>query len=268
MTRPILEARSLSHRYGVSAPEVLRDVTFTIERGELAGIVGPNGAGKSTLLGLLAGFAKPSAGEIALLGRPLGQWRRLDLARKVAYVPQAVPPDVTFTALEVALAGRHPHVGWLGFESANDLAVARRALARLDAARLEDRRLCELSGGEQARVLVARALAQEPELLLLDEPTAFLDVGHRLDLYDRLREENRDRGLTVLVVTHDLNLASEYCGRLLLLDRGALVADGAPSAVLTAERISEVYACRVAVDTNPSTGAPRVTPLPRHVNPA
>ena len=239
-------------------------ITFTLPAGVHAGIVGPNGAGKSTLLKILAGMIDPGEGSVRFQEKPLRDWRRLALAKKLAYVPQSVPADVGYSALDVVLAGRFAHVGYFGLESARDREVARDALARLDALSLADRPLSELSGGEQARVLVARALAQEPELLLLDEPTAFLDVGHRLDLYDRLRDENRRRGLTVLVVTHDLNMASEYCDHVLLLAAGKLVATGTPRDVLTVERIREVYACEVAVDANPATGAPRVTPLPRH----
>jgi len=260
----LFEVDGVSFAYPGSPGDSVRGVRLSIAEREHVGIVGPNGAGKSTLLKLLAGILAPRAGEIRLRGTPLAAWRRLALARELAFVPQSSPADVAFTALEVALAGRFPHVGYFGREGAGDLSRARAALARVDAASLENRIFAELSGGEQARVLVARALAQEPRALLLDEPTAFLDVGHRLDLYDRLREENRDRGLTVVVVTHDLNLAAEYCDRLVLTADGAVVADGPPREVLTEARISEVYKCRVAIDVNPATGAPRVTPLPRH----
>lgn len=260
-----LAVKDLSFRYpgAAAGASALERITFDIAEKSLVGLVGPNGAGKSTLLKLLSGFLVPDAGAIEWEGTPMRDWRRLALARRLAYVPQTAPADIAFTALEVALAGRFPHVGYFGREGARDLEIARAALARLDAAHLADRRYAELSGGEQARVLVARALAQEPAILLLDEPTAFLDVGHRVDLYDRLREENRTRGLTVLVVTHDLNMASEYCDRLVLLSAGKVVADGPPADVLTSERVSEVYACRVAIDRSP-TNAIRVTPLPKH----
>ena len=260
----LLEAASLSFAYDGAPADAVSGVTLSVGEREHVGIVGPNGAGKSTLLKLLAGILRPRAGEVRLRGAPLGAWRRLALAREMAFVPQSAPPDVAFTALEVALAGRFPHVGYFGREGEKDVERARAALARVDATQLASRRFTELSGGEQARVLVARALAQEPRVLLLDEPTAFLDVGHRLDLYDRLREENRERALTVVVVTHDLNLAAEYCDRLLLVSEGVIVAEGPPRDVLTSARVSEVYRCRVSVDVNPATGAPRVTPLPRH----
>ncbi len=262
MTPAILDVAGLGFSYRDRA--ALSNVSFSIEPGVHAGVVGPNGAGKSTLLKILAGVLAPTSGVVRFEGTPLNEWKRLALGQRLAYVPQSVPPDVSYTAFEVVLAGRFPHVGYFGFESAHDRDVARDALARLDALALADRPLAELSGGEQARVLVARALAQEPSLLLLDEPTAFLDVGHRLDLYDRLRDENKRRGLSVLVVTHDLNMAAEYCDRVLLLAGGTVVADGTPGDVLTVERIRDVYACEVAVDRNPATGAPRVTPLPRH----
>lgn len=264
MSAPLAEISGLTFRYDGATLDAVRDVRLSIAEREHVGIVGPNGAGKSTLLKLLAGILPPRAGEIRVRGTPLPSWGRLALARELAFVPQSSPTDVAFTALEVALAGRFPHVGYFGREGERDFERARAALARVDAAELESRRFSELSGGEQARVLVARALAQEPKLLLLDEPTAFLDIGHRLDLYDRLREENRERGLTVVVVTHDLNLAAEYCDRLVLTDGGSVVADGPPGEVLTEARVSEVYRCRVAIDANPATGVPRVTPLPRH----
>lgn len=266
MSASLLETNALSFAYDAAPEDAVRDVRLVIGEREHVGIVGPNGAGKSTLLKLLAGILSPRAGEIRLRGTPLPAWRRLALAREMAYVPQTYPAEIAFTALEVALAGRFPHVGYFGHEGAGDVERARSALARLDAAHLADRRFSELSGGEQARVLVAKAIAQEPKLLLLDEPTAFLDVGHRLDLYDRLREENRERSLTVVVVTHDLNLAAEYCDRLVLTSGGTIAADGPPRDVLTEARVAEVYRCRVSIDTNPATGAPRVTPLPRHAS--
>jgi iron complex transport system ATP-binding protein len=259
----LVEVAGLSFSYP-GREAAVKGVSFSVAAGEHLGIVGPNGAGKSTLLRLLGNLLKPSAGEVRYDGKALPAWSRLALAKRLAYVPQSAVFDAPFTALDVAMAGRFPHVGYFGFESARDRAIARSALERLDARHLADRPVTELSGGEQARVVVARALAQEPDVLLLDEPTAFLDVGHRLDLYDRLREENRARGLTVLVVTHDLNMAAEYCSRVLLLSAGTLAADGPASEVLTAERVSEVYRCRVVVDANPATGAPRITPLPRH----
>ncbi len=262
-TGPLLEARAISFSFPGAAP-LFEDVTLEIARGSHVGIVGPNGAGKSTLLRLFAGGLLPGAGEIRFDGVPMRAWRRLALARRMAYVPQSAPADLPFTAMEVALAGRFAHVGYFGVESAADRAKALDALTRLDAAGLAGRPYAELSGGEQARVQVARALAQEPDLLLLDEPTAFLDLGARLDLYDRLREENRRRGLTVVVVTHDLNLAAEYCDRLVLLAKGGVVASGAPDGVLDEARIGALYGCRVAVDVNPATGRRRVTPLPRH----
>ncbi|HVO31249.1 MAG TPA: ABC transporter ATP-binding protein [bacterium] len=264
MSGALLEVNALSFRWPRAPRPTLEDVSFTLERGAHVGVVGPNGAGKSTLLKLVAGFLAPSSGSVIFDGVALPAWRRLALARRLAFVPQSAPAEVRHTAFDVVLAGRYAHVGWLGFESARDRDVARDALSRVDAQTLASRPFCELSGGEQARVLVARALAQEPDLLLLDEPTAFLDVGHRVDLYDRLHEENRRRGLTVLVVTHDLNMAAEYCDRVLLLANGRVVSQGTPAEVFTAERIGEVYRCRVAVDGNPATGAPRVTPLPRH----
>jgi iron complex transport system ATP-binding protein len=228
---------------------VVDSVSAAVEAGEWVAVIGPNGAGKTTLLRAIAGLVSPH-GRIAVDGDPVGTLGRRRLARRVALVPQTplMPPEMTVA--EYVLLGRTPHLGYLGGEGRRDLAAADRALARLDLARFADRRLGTLSGGERQRAVLARALAQEAPILLLDEPTSSLDIGRgpqALELVDSLR---RDEGLTVLSAMHDLTLAGQYADRLLLLDRGHLVASGPPGDVLRPELIAEHYGAEVRVLVN------------------
>ena len=255
----MIEAERVSFAYG-SRP-VLADVTLAVAGGELVGVIGPNGGGKTTLVRLLSGVLAPDAGVVRLGGRPLAAYRRRDLARRLAVVPQDPTLEFPFTALEVVLMGRAPHLAALGFPRAGDVAIARAAMARLDVAELEDRPLDRLSGGERQRVLLARALAQEPAVLLLDEPTTHLDLRHQVGIYDVVHDLGRRGGVAVLSVLHDLNLAALYCDRLLLLAGGRVVRQGPPAEVLDAETLRRAYATDVRVTTNPVTGAPVVLPI-------
>ena len=203
---------------------VLADVDVALGAGELVAVLGPNGSGKSTLLRVLAGLARPSTGEVRLDGRPLGALGRRAVARRLALVPQDPRVDYPFTALEVTLMGRAPHQRGLGLPSARDLAVAEDALARVDAGGLAGRLIDHLSGGERQRVFLARALAQEPDVLLLDEPTTHLDVRHQLETHALLRHLCRERGLACVTVVHDLNLAMTYCDRVVVLAGGRVAA--------------------------------------------
>ena len=255
----LLEAERLRFAYGPRP--VLDDVSFAIGPGELVGVIGPNGAGKTTLVRLLAGVLAPASGSIRLAERPLSEYRRRDVARRLAVVPQDAHVDFPFTALEVVLMGRAAHLPPLGFPRARDLAVARAAMQRLEVAHLEDRLLDRVSGGERQRVLLARALAQEPDLLLLDEPTTHLDLRHQAGIHEVLGELSRSRGTAVLSVLHDLNLAAMYCDRLILLAGGRLVRDGTPGAVLTSEALGTAYRTEVYVGPNAATGSLVVLPL-------
>ena len=256
-----LDADRLRFAYGPRP--VLDDVSFAIGPGELVGVIGPNGAGKTTLVRLLAGVLSPIGGSVRLAGRPLSEYRRREVARRLAVVPQDAHVDFPFTALEVVLMGRAAHLPPLGFPRARDLTVARAAMQRLEVAHIEDRPLDRVSGGERQRVLLARALAQEPDVLLLDEPTTHLDLRHQAGIHDVLGELSRSRGTAVLSVLHDLNLAAMYCDRLLLLAGGRLVRDGTPGDVLTAEALGSAYRTRVYVGPNPATGSLVVLPFAR-----
>jgi iron complex transport system ATP-binding protein len=225
---------------------VVDRVDATVADGEWVALIGPNGAGKTTLLRALARLVSFS-GEIELDGRPLAEFGRGELARLVAVVPQEPSTPPWMTVAEYVLLGRTPHLGPLAKEGARDRDAAARALARLDLLAFVDRRLGTLSGGEKQRVVVARALAQEAAIVLLDEPTAALDIGHQqqaLDLLDGLRAES---GLTLVAAMHDLTLAAQYADRMLLLDAGRVVADGAPTEVLTAPVIARHYGAAIDV---------------------
>ncbi len=241
---------------------VLRDLSCQIPRGKVVGILGPNGSGKSTLVKLLGRVTRPQQGTIDMLGHSLLDLPQSAVARQVALVPQETVSVFPFTVAQFVLMGRAPHHrGWGGWqwEDEQDWTVARRAMDDLDIAYLADRLITEISGGERQRAVLARALVQEPQILLLDEPTAYLDLHHQLDIARLMARFNRERGLTVVLVSHDLNLASQQCDEVLLLNQGRLVAMGPPQTVVTSETIEKVYGCSVLVDRHPQSGLPRVS---------
>ncbi len=261
---PLLDVIGLDFAY--PAPErrgrgrgfALSAVTFSIARGEILGVIGPNSAGKTTLIRLLTRVLEPDRGEIRLDGAPLRSLGRWELARHVAVVPQDVPHGLPFTVEQVVLMGRYPHAPRRFFETEADVAVAREAMAVTGVSELAQAPVQSLSGGERQRVTLARALAQQPRLLVLDEPTAHLDLRYQAECASLLRSINRERGVTVLLVSHDLNLAAEVSDRLLLLNEGCVARLGAPAAVLEQGLLSDVYGCPVVVDRHPVTGRPIV----------
>jgi iron complex transport system ATP-binding protein len=259
----MLQIRDLTLSYGERV--ALRDVNLSLARGELLGVVGPNASGKSSLIRAITNVVTPQRGEIQLDDSPVRRLSQREMAQRVAVVPQNPALPEAFTALEVVLMGRTPHLGLLQSERRADWAAVRSALEQTDAWHLVDRRIGELSGGERQRVVVARALAQETPLLLLDEPTAHLDVGHQaavLELVLRLCHcDGADsRPKAVLAVVHDLTLAAQYCDRLAMLSEGCLVALGSPQEVLTPPVLASVYRTQVSVFPHPLTGRPVVTP--------
>jgi len=226
---------------------ILDDVTLEIAAGELVAVLGANGSGKTTLLRVLAGLRRPEGGTVALDGEPLAGLGRREIARRLAIVPQFPSVELGFTALEVVLMGRAPHARGLGLARSADLTVARRAMDELEVAHLAGRPLDTLSGGERQRVVLARALAQQGRLLLLDEPTTALDLGRQQDVLDLVEEQRAERGLTVLATLHDLTLAGRYGERVALLAEGTIAAEGPPREVLTEANIAEHFAARVRV---------------------
>ena len=270
------DVQGLHFCYGNPRPQdvrwVLRDVTLHVEPGEILGIVGPNGSGKTSLLKLLAKLAAPHQGSIALFGTSLVHLSQEDTAKTVAFVPQESAPMFPFTVAETVLMGRFPHrhrTRWnlgFGWEDQEDCKVAAHAMATMDIGHLAPRAVTDLSGGERQRTMIARALAQTPRVMLLDEPTAFLDLQHQIEICSVLRRLREQRGLTVVIVSHDLNLASQYCDRVAMLKEGRVSALGIPSEVMSVEILREVYGCDVLIDPHPESGLPRIT-LPRQYEP-
>ena len=244
--------------------EVLTGLSLEIGSGERVAILGPNGSGKTTLLRLLSGARTPSRGCILLDGRPLDTVSRPEVARKIAVVPQDLTIPFAFTAREVVELGRTPHLRLLGGFRAHDRLAVESAMAQTDTTRLSDRITHELSGGERQRVIIAMTLAQEPEILLLDEPTHLLDIARQAEILDLISELNLRRGLTVVAAIHDLNLAGRYFNRLLILHRGTVLAEGTPEAVLRSDIVEEAYGGPVEIVRNGNARAPIVLPASRH----
>ena len=254
--RPYIEINNMTVRYGATA--ALEDVSVEIARGESVAVIGPNGSGKSTFLRALGGLVRPASGSIVLDGSPLAVRAPRGLARLVAYVPQDTAVLFEFSVREIVAMGRSPYLSAWGFESRDDLAAIDDAIALMDVGDLADRSILEVSGGERQRAMIARALAQQPAVLLLDEPAANLDLKYQVRLYALLDRLTRTRGLTTIIVSHDLNAVSS-CDRLIVLRDGRLHGVGPPANVLTETLVEEVYGCRASIDTHPRTRAPRVT---------
>ena len=240
--------------------QVVRDVSAVLEPGKLIGIIGPNGAGKSSLLRAMLGLVPPSGGTVLIDGMPVAKMARAAVARKLTYLPQGQTLHWPLSVERLVALGRLPHLAPMSSLAAGDLAAVDRALDRANVTDLRDRVATNLSGGERARALLARALAVEAPALVVDEPLASLDPGHQIDVMTLLRRE-ADAGALVIAVLHDLTMAARYCDRLLLLDGGRLVADGSPTAVLTAERLHLVYGIQALIDS--TAAAPMIVPLDR-----
>jgi iron complex transport system ATP-binding protein len=259
MEEALLSVRSCSFRYGRGEFE-LDGVSLEVRAGEVLGIVGPNGSGKSTLLRLMSGILAPVRGEVLLGGASVRSVGRRRLARRLAFLPQSPEAPFRYSVREVVAMGRFPYQGAFGFLAEHDIEVVERALADTDCASLGDRDFSTLSGGEKQRVLIAGILAQEPAVMLLDEPTAALDIHHCCEVMDLLWGLSR-RGIAVAAVTHDLNTAGQFCDRLTLLSGGRMVRSGAPAEVLQEDLLCGTYGSQVRVAANPFTGLPMVTVL-------
>jgi iron complex transport system ATP-binding protein len=252
----LLELKEIHFRY---ERPVIDGVTLEVRAGEIVALLGANGAGKSTLLAIAAGLLRPERGEARLGGREIARLSRREAARQLALVAQAGEVRFPLTALEYALGGRFAHVPAVGFDRPRDVEIARQALAATDAAQFAARRFNELSSGERQRVVLARALAQEPKVLLLDEPTANVDLAHQVSLLELVRRLAGERSLGVLVVTHEINLAAEFADRVALLKGGRLIACGPTREVMTAEHLSDCFDTPLLVDLHPQSGNPRVS---------
>jgi iron complex transport system ATP-binding protein len=255
-----LAVHQLSCGYGRRA--VLKGVSVTLNRGELTTVLGPNGCGKTTLLKTLARLLPPLGGAVTLDGQPLADLARRHVARNVAFAPQVLAPDWPFTVSEYVALGRSPHAGWWKPLTVADRSAIAASIARFSLTPLANARVTELSGGEWQRVRLAKVIAQEPQVLLLDEPTAHLDPRFQFELLTLVRELIAERNLTVAVTLHDLNLVGPWADRVILLANGGVIADGSPADVLTADRLADAYSARFAVAPHPTTGTPAVT-IPR-----
>ena len=241
----------------------LRHVSVTVARGSLTGLIGPNGCGKTTLLKLLSGVLRPEQGAVMLDGQPLTGRSRREVARRIAVVPQETHPAFDYSALEMVLMGRHPHLGAFQLEGPGDLGIARDAMLATGTAHLADRSYMTLSGGEKQRVVIASALAQAADVLLLDEPTASLDLGYQLDVASLLARLNRERGVTMVLATHDLNLAASLCDQLVLMRCGRVLAHGTPQDVLTPPLVQQLYDVDADITFHAQAGHLTVTPVRR-----
>lgn len=242
---------------GYNGKAVVRGVSFSLKEGTFLGVIGPNGAGKTTLFKAISKVLKPMSGRIEYHGRDLSEISALDLAREVAVLPQLLEVPFSFSVEEFVAMGRYPHLGRFHLPKRHDLGAIRDAMDMAEVSHLAKRRIKNLSGGERQRVLFAQALAQEPKLMLLDEPVSHLDIKHQVELLDLLRRLDKE-GLTVIVTLHDLNLAGEYCDELLLLDEGLICAKGSPKEVLTYQIIEKVYKTTVVVKENPISNKPYI----------
>ena len=258
----VLTAAGVSFSYG-RGRLVLDDVSAAVRRGAIVGLLGPNGSGKTTLLRLLAGMLTPLRGDVALDGVPVRTLSRRALARRIAVVPQETHSTFDFTALEIVLMGRYAHLGAFELEGPRDMGIAREALHATGTADLAARRFGTLSGGEKQRVVIASALAQASDVLLLDEPTASLDLGFQLEIASLLVQLNLNRGVTMVVSTHDLNLAASLCTEAVLLKSGRVLAHGPTDAVLTSAHVRTLYGVEAEISKNPRTRHLTVVPIGR-----
>ena len=242
--------------------KIIRGLSCEVRQNDFLVIIGPNGAGKTTLLKALCGLLPCSGGAVTILGRSLADYTRRSLAAIVALVPQQMSLEFSFTVEETVLMGRSPHLGLLAQESGNDYTIAREAMRFTRVDHLATRRLDQLSGGERQRVMIARAICQQPRIMLLDEPTAALDPAHQLSIMQLMQRLRREADITVIMVSHDLNLAATFASRILLIQEGKDIVSGTPAEIMTPENLQQAYGCRMHIDTHPLTGAPRISLVP------
>lgn len=260
----VCTVENLSFKYG--RERVLSGVSFAAASGEMVALAGPNGSGKTSLLRILAGLETAAEGTVRLFGQDARSFSSKERARRVAYVPQLIQDDVPFSVRQMVKLGRAPWQNSLGLENEQDSTIAQESMRYADVEQLAERSLRRLSGGERQRVSIARALCQQPELFLLDEPTAALDYGHQIQIMDMLNTLRRERNVSIIIVSHDVNLAAMYADRIMLVREGRTMAYGSPVDVLTQEHVTSVYACPMLVDINPCTHTPRISPLPKDIS--
>ncbi|MFC1478208.1 ABC transporter ATP-binding protein [Candidatus Margulisiibacteriota bacterium] len=257
---PLLKVTNLSGGYGKET--IIKDISFEVQKGEFVAVIGPNGSGKSTLLRLLSRVLLPQQGQVLFENIDIARFSRKELSKINAFVPQDTLVNFAFSVQEIVMMGRIPHLNRLQIESKKDYEITRHCLELTGSLPLKDKMVDQLSAGERQRVIISKALAQEPVLLFLDEPTSHLDIGYQIQILDLLKKLNRETQLTIIIVLHDLNLASEYCHRMIMLNDGSLFQDGAPEGVLTYDNIEEVYKTVVVINKNPVSGKPNMSLIP------
>lgn len=254
----MFEIRKLNFAYGKDL--VLKEVNFSAKAGEFISIIGPNGAGKSTLIKLMDGILSSEDSNILLDGVSLNEISRKELAQKVAYLPQDSKFAFAYTVRDVVMMGRFPYLRGVMSYSANDLHIVNEMMDLMEIDQFTERNFNELSGGEKQRVLIASALAQQPQIILLDEPTNALDLHHQIAIYHILKKLQKEQELTVIVVTHDINLAAQYCERMTLMGNGMIIRDGEPKSVLQFNLLQEIFGVKVYIDINPLTDSLYILP--------
>jgi len=254
-----LEVNNL--KFGYKKDLVLNGLSFNIEKGRFVSIIGPNGSGKSTLLKILSQLYTPLSGNVLIYGDDINDFKKKELARKIALVPQDTTIDFEFTVKDIVYMGRHPYKGRFQKDDENDYSIVRKSMEMTNTIYLKDRLITEISGGERQRVIIAKALAQDPSIILLDEPTSHLDINHQVEILNLLKKLNRDKGTTIVIVVHDINLASRYSDEIILLNEGKIIGMGSPEDVITNENIEDAYDLKVAIDRNKHSNKLYLTPL-------
>ena len=262
MDKNLLEINNIV--FGYKENKILQDISLKLAAGEILGIIGPNGSGKSTLMKIISGTIFPWSGEVIVKNRPLASYSRKSIAKIISSVSQETDADFPFRVRELVAMGRTPYLGRFSVEKKRDKEVVEEAMELTKISSFADRFPYELSGGERQRVLIARALAQEPDILLLDEPTSHLDLHHQIEINNLIVKLKKKKG--IIYVTHDLNSAALCCNRVVIISCGKVHAEGSPLKIITAENIRQVYGCEVHVDMNPYAKGPRVTPLVEKYN--
>ena len=255
-----ISIHSLSYSYGNFS--VLSAISLKVDQGIFFTVIGPNGSGKSTLMKILAGILKFKKGKISIAGKSLKKYSGRELARHVAYVPQTVSVEFPFTVEELVLLGRAPHQGMLGINSEKDHFIAEQAMNFTDTRNLAKKKIDRISGGERQRVFMARAVCQQPEIMLLDEPASALDLAHQVKLMDLLERLKNETGITIIMVSHDINLAAMYSDAMLLIKNGSVIKQGTAAEVIKPSILEDIFGCPFFVDTNPAGNSPRISPIP------
>lgn len=248
-------------KFGYKRELTLRNLSFNVEKGKFISIIGPNGSGKSTLLKNLNHIYRPWEGKIMVEGIDINKLRVKELARKIALVPQDTVVDYEFTVEDIVLMGRHPYKGRFQREDENDYKIVKEALELTNTLELKDSVITEISGGERQRVIIAKALAQNPSIILLDEPTSHLDINHQIEILNLLKKLNEEKGTTIVLVIHDINLATRYSDEIIMLHEGKIIGSGTPEKVITKENIEFAYRLNVAIEKNKYTNSLYLTPI-------